>query len=201
MNYASLASCAWIPNKSQEIIFDCADTENFCSINASSHYFQPYFTILLDPNRTIRSCVTWDVPGLELHVIGYQMIGDKNLHGARLSKKTHLVHHGHNTLQNLSFERPKNDAVVFNWEGHVSSTIADKSLSNISDMSDRYNEPMTPAAGAFNILDDFGDELVSELRAKVARVKLHLLLQHDVEEHGCSLAELKLWNQNQIKSP
>lgn len=41
----------------------------------------------------------------------------------------------------------------------------------------------TPPAGALDVLDELGDELVAEVRAEVPRVQLHVPLQHDVEEH------------------
>ena len=41
----------------------------------------------------------------------------------------------------------------------------------------------TLPAGALDVLDELGDELVAEVRPEVPRVQLHVPLQHDVEEH------------------
>ena len=41
----------------------------------------------------------------------------------------------------------------------------------------------TLPAGALDVLDELGDELVAEVRPEVPRVQLHVPLQHDVEKH------------------
>jgi hypothetical protein len=56
--------------------------------------------------------------------------------------------------------------------------------------SARFREGTLPA-GAFDVLDELGDELVAEVRPEVPRVQLHVPLQHDVEEHLASLALLR----------
>lgn len=41
----------------------------------------------------------------------------------------------------------------------------------------------TLPAGALDVLDELGNELVAEVRPEVSWVQLHVPLQHDVEEH------------------
>jgi hypothetical protein len=50
----------------------------------------------------------------------------------------------------------------------------------------RHRAPNSGRRPCFDVLDELGDELVSEMWPEVPRVQLHVPLQHDVEEHLAS---------------
>lgn len=111
------------------------------------------------------------------------MVGHEDLHRPSLREEPHLVDHGDDGLQDLALEGAEDDALVLDREGDVARALPDEPLADILHPRDRHHEPVPPAAGALDVLDELGDELVAEVRAEVPRVQLHVPLQHDVEEH------------------
>jgi len=111
------------------------------------------------------------------------MVGHEDLHRPSLRKEAHLVHHGDDSFEDLALEGSKDNALVLDGEGDVSRAFPDEPLADVLHTRDRHNEPVPPAAGALDVLDELGNELVAEVRPEVSWVQLHVPLQHDVEEH------------------